>query len=103
MNTSVERRNRLIGMIDEALIGVRREIEKVKSGAQALDGLEQLLFIESKLSEMKQILGREDWQSYPRSKPGIARMVVDTWPMRDPRGNLLSQIEYEYHRLCSKS
>src|ERR1051325_10874626 len=99
MSTATEKRNRLIQRIEDGLVGVRREIEKAKGGAEALDGLQQLLFMEGKLAEMRQILGREDWRSCPRSKPGIARMVVDTWPMHDPLGNLLSEIEYEYDRL----
>ena len=99
MNTGTEKRDRLAKMIGEGLTGIRLEIEKAKTGAEALDGLRQLLFMESKLVEMEQVLGREDWRSGPKSKPGIARMVVDTWPMHDQLGNLLSQIEYEYDRL----
>lgn len=86
-------------MIGEGLVGIRREIEKAKAGAEALDSLRQLLFIEAKLLEMQQILQRDDWRSCPMSKPGIARLVVDSWPLDNALGNLLVEIEYEYGRL----
>src|SRR6266496_418270 len=98
MNSGTEKRDRLVKMIEDGLAGIRREIGKEKAGVEALDGLRQLLFMEAKLAEMQQVLHREDWRSHPKAKPGIARMVVDTWPIHDPLGNLLSQIEYEYER-----
>jgi hypothetical protein len=99
MNTQTEKRDRLVEMIGEALLEIQQEIEKAKKGEESLDGIQQLMFIKAKLEEMRQILGREDWHSYPKTKPGIARLVVDTWPIRNPLGDMLCQIEYEYLRL----
>ncbi|MBI4658414.1 MAG: hypothetical protein HY735_06145 [Verrucomicrobia bacterium] len=99
MSASNEKRNRLLKQIREALIGIRREIQKAERGEESLDGLQQLIFIESKLAEMEQALDREDWSAAERTKPGMARLVVDTWPMQDALGTLITEIEYEYERL----
>ncbi len=75
-----------MAMVLVALAGVRGEIEKANAGAEALDGVQQLLV-------------REDSRTRPKLEPGIARGVVDRWPMDDPPGKLLCRTEYEYGRL----
>jgi hypothetical protein len=86
-------------MIHEARRGLSGELAKASKGEDALDGLQQLLFIDRKLEELAEILGAENWHEHPRSKPGMARLVVDTWPLKDPLGDLITEIEYAYGRL----
>ena len=99
MTTSSDKRIRLTTSIDTAVVGVEAEIKKANDGLEAVDGLRQLQFIKSKLEELKAILNRGESEAIPRSKPGIARLVVDTWPLNDPLGEQICEIEYEYMRL----
>ncbi|MHB1305796.1 MAG: hypothetical protein ACYDC1_09845 [Limisphaerales bacterium] len=99
MSETNEKRDLLLQRIGEALVGIRQEIAKSESGKEALDGSRQLMFMESKLIEMTQVLQQEDWRCIQRTKPGMARLVVDTWPMHEPLGDLISEIEYSYGRL----
>jgi hypothetical protein len=98
-NHSVERRDQLLKSIAMALGEIEKEIGKASLGLQALDGPRQLQFIRSRLCEMQSILSRDDWGDIPKSKPDIARLVIDTWPLRDPLRDRLCQIEYDYLRL----
>lgn len=99
MSISNAKRDKILNMIAKASEGVQQEIQKANQGKQALDGIKQLQFIETKLNEMEKILEQEDWRTSTKKKPGIARLVVDTWPMDDPLGNVISQIEYEFEHL----
>lgn len=99
MNTSNTKRDKLLSIIAKAIEGIREEILKVDQGEQALDGIEQLQFIKSRLSEMEKSLLQENWKATERKKPGIARVVVDTWPIDNRLGDLISQAEYEFIRL----
>lgn len=99
MSKTNEKRDLLLQRIGEALVGIRQEIAKSESGKQALDGRPQLMFMETKLVEMTQVLQHEDWRCIQRTKPGMARLVVDTWPMHEPLGGLITEIEYLYGRL----
>lgn len=99
MNTSNTKRDKLLSIIAKAIEGIREEILKVDQGEQALDGIEQLQFIKSRLSEMEKSLLQENWKTTERKKPGIARVVVDTWPIDNQLGDLISQAEYEFIRL----
>jgi hypothetical protein len=95
MSISKNKRDELLNMIEDARLGVREEIKKVSKGIQALDEIRQLRFIDVKLSEMDEILRMDDRRSITRIKPDIARLVIDIWPMKDPLGNLICEIEYE--------
>ena len=94
-----DKRDNLLKMIADALRGVRAEIEKANRGEEALDGLHQLTFMAAKLGELNEVLQRENWREVPKDKPGMARIVVDTWPLKDPLGDLIAEIEYAYQRL----
>jgi hypothetical protein len=99
MTKPPDKRVKLLGMIHEARRCLSVEIAKANRGEDALDGLQQLLFIDGKLEELARILGAGNWREHPRSKPGMAHLVVDTWPLKDPLGNLITEIEYAYARL----
>ena len=99
MKTSTDKHARLLASIDSAIIKIGEEIKKSKEGEEALDELPQLQFIESKLRELRTILSREGWQSLPRPEPGMARIVIDTWPLGDPLRKKICEIECEYERL----
>ena len=94
-----DKRLSLLTSIDVAIAGIETEIKKATHGQEALDGLQQLAFIRSKLRELRAILIGDDWKSIPKSNPGMARLVLDTWPLDDPLGERISEIEYEYERL----
>jgi hypothetical protein len=99
MTNSPDRRIKLLEMIQEARGNLSYELAKANKGEEAVDGLQQLLFIDRKLEELAEILGAENWREHPRPKPGMARLVIDTWPLKDPLGNLITEIEYAYGRL----
>jgi hypothetical protein len=101
MTNPTDKRLRLLTSIDVAIAGIETEIKKATHGLEAVDGLPQLTIIRSKLRELGAILIDDDWKSIPKSKPGMARLVVDTWPLSDPLGERISEIEYEYERLLS--
>jgi len=99
MNTRQQKKNRLIVLIEEAICGVQQEISKARQGLEALDSLQHLEYIALKLDELRSVLSRPDWETLPRPKPGIARLVVDTWPLHEALGDKIAQIEYDYQRL----
>ena len=99
MSNINDRRDSLLKMTADALCGVRAEIEKAQRGEEALDGLQQLAFMEKKLGEINEVLQQENWCEAPKAKSGMARLVVDTWPIRDTLGDLITEIEYAYQRL----
>ena len=99
MTLPTDKRLRLLTSIDAAIAGIETEIRKAAHGLEAVDGLPQLTLIRSKLGELRAILIKDDWKSIPKSKPGMARLVIDTWPLDDPLGERISEIEYEYERL----
>lgn len=85
--------------IRDARRGLSGELAKAKSGQTAADGIQQLAFMESKLKELAEELASRNWREHSRSKPGMARMVVDTWPPKHALGDLIVEIEYLYGRL----
>lgn len=97
--SNLTKKDRVLALIAQALPAIRAEIEKAQQGEEAVDGLQQLRFIDSKLCELADELQRETWREIPKSKPGMAHLVVDTWPLKHALGDLIVQIEYEYERL----
>ncbi len=98
MSTS-SKHAKLLESIESVVPQVQTEIAKAERGAEALDGLKQLQFILAKLTDMKAVLHREDWQSKSRPKSGLARLIVDTSPLNHPLGVEICEIEYDFERL----
>lgn len=99
MSEVVDKPGRLLKLIELAVVDVDAEIQKGICGASAIDGLKQLQFIKATLQGMISILNSNNWRSIPRPKPGIARLVVDSWPLDNPLSERICEIEQMYSRL----
>jgi hypothetical protein len=98
-NFSEDKKNQLLVDLHKAQSGVAHQICMAKDGEEALDGLSQLYFIQSKLSEMEQSLLHPELGKITKSKLGICHLVVDTWPLDNALGELICNVEYRYVRL----
>jgi len=98
---NLDKKNKLLGLITEAIDGIQEEIKKANQGLETLNELDHLQFILFTLKKMKYNL-IDDNLKVSDFKPTIARFVIDTWPLTDPLGNKICQIEYEYERLDNK-
>ncbi|MDE3046671.1 MAG: hypothetical protein KGJ02_08560 [Verrucomicrobiota bacterium] len=99
MTISQNKRDQLLRLIAKALDEIQKEIEKANRGLETLDELEHLECIQSALAEMNSNLNQNNGQKIQRFQPNIARIVIDTWPLNNPLGDLICQIEYEYKKL----
>ena len=97
MNDTITKKNKLSALVKDALIGIQAEINKAHHGAETVDGLQQLQFIESQLKQIETSLNEKTWENI--EKPGIARLVIDTWPINNSLGEKICQIEYDFGRL----
>ena len=99
MNNRENKKNELLELICKCLEGIEDEIKKSGRGEAALDDLVRLQFIKSGLSEMQSRLIQENLPEDSAIEPNIARIVIDSWPINDPLGEQICQIEYRYKRL----
>lgn len=102
MTVSENNQNQFIALIYSAIDGIDSEILKAKNNSEAVDGLTQLQFIKSKLEYLKDELNQNNTKTKSHEKLGLARFVVDTWPLNHPLGDQICEIEYQYDRLINK-
>ena len=87
---------KILSLIEAAEPLLQIEIEK---GALAVDSERSLLFIKTRLEEMRRMLRSQTVIKDERYKGSMGRLVVDTWPLNHPLGSKLTEIEYEFYRL----
>ncbi|MFA5906429.1 MAG: hypothetical protein WC836_21050 [Desulfobacula sp.] len=98
-NASIDKNKHLIKLIDESLKGIEIEISKSLNGLYAIDALLHLQFIKTALTNMKINLNQNNTEMIAMYNPNIARIVIDTWPIDNPLGNQICEIEYLYKKL----
>lgn len=96
---SPTKHQKILSLIETALPLLQVEIEKAENGIEAVDSLRSLRFIKSRLEDMALILRSESVQKDERYRGSMGRLVVDTWPLNDPLGSKITEIEYEFYRL----
>ena len=96
---STTRHDRILSLIEAALPLLRAELEKAENGVEAVDSLRSLRFIKARLGDMEQMIRSDSVQKDERYKGSMSRFVVDTWPLNDPLGSKITEIEYEFYRL----
>lgn len=90
---------RILSLIEAALPLLQMEIAKAENGSEAIDSLGSLRFIKARLEEMERMLRTESIQKDERYRGSMGRLVVDTWPLNDPLGSKITEIEYQFYRL----
>ncbi len=85
-----------IDLLKRAREGVAGELSKAFSGEEALGDIEQLKNILSDLDAMTKSLTL--MPSERVEAPGLWRVIVDMWPLKDPLGELIvtAEMAYEY-------
>ena len=93
------RHEKTLSLIEAALPLLQVEIAKAEDGVEAIDSLRSLRFLKARLIDMEQMIRLGLVQKDERYKGSMGRLVVDTWPMNDPLGSKITEIEYEFYRL----
>lgn len=93
------RHEKTLALIEAALPLLQVEIAKAEDGAEAIDSLRSLKFIKARLKDMEQMIRLGLVQKDERYKGSMGRLVVDAWPVNDPLGLKITEIEYEFYRL----
>lgn len=96
MNNIEDKKSKLIKIVNEVLDDVFKEIDKNKQGNPAYER-QHLLFIQSVLVEILNVLETNNLNQIITIKPDIARIVIDTWPLNDVLGDKICLIEYEFN------
>lgn len=94
----MSRIDRLTALIDGALADIESEIEKSRSGRRAIDTLDNLEFISSRLRDMRSDASDSHGTRDMTYKGSIARMAIDGWPILSGLRRKISQIDYLYYR-----
>jgi hypothetical protein len=97
--SAASKSEKILSLIKSALPLLRAEITKAESGTEAVDSLSALAFIKARLEEIESAIRSGNERKDDRYKGSMARLVVDTWPMNDPLGSKISEIDYEFYRL----
>ena len=95
------RQERILLLIEAARPLLQIELEKARdgNGATAVDSLRSLEFIKARLDDMEQMIRSDSVQKDERYKGSMGHLVVDAWPLNDPLGSKITEIEYEFYRL----
>jgi hypothetical protein len=96
---SLTKHQKVLSLLETALPLLQVEIQKAENGVEAVDSLRSLRFIKARLEDMALMLRSESVQKDERYRGSMGRLVVDTWPLNDPLGSKITEIEYEFYRL----
>lgn len=96
---SSAKHHKVLSLIGTALPLLQVEIEKAENGIEAVDSLRSLRFIKARLDNMALMLRSESVHKDERYRGSMGHLVVDTWPLNDPLGSKITEIEYEFYRL----
>ncbi len=94
-----EKQQKFIALVTQCLALINGEIDKAQNGMTAIDSLRNLSVINTRLTEMSNMLHSNNIDQDKFKKSLMTRFVNDTWPIGNHLGNLVAQIEYEFYRL----
>lgn len=82
--------------VDAALAALDAELERWRTGQGAIGNPQQLTLLRRILVEMADTLRSADLPSRADRRPGIGRIVVDSWPFNSELGKLVIEAEEAY-------
>ncbi|MDR1190257.1 MAG: hypothetical protein LBK60_01155 [Verrucomicrobiales bacterium] len=97
--SNATKHDKILLQIEAALPLLQLEIAKAENGIKAVDSLRSLKFIKNRLEDMKQMIWSDLIQKDERYRGSMGHLVIDTWPLRDPLGSKITEIEYAFYRL----
>ena len=97
--STTSRHEKILSLIAMAFPLLEDQLAKADNGIEAVDSLRSLNFIRARLKEIEQMIRSGSILKEERYKGSMGRLVVDTWPLNDPLGSKITEIEYEFYRL----
>lgn len=99
MSSVTNKSQRALTQLKEALAGVRGELQRARSGIEAIDSASQLELIAKSLERMINAVESGSLPGRSERSVGLWRAVIDTWPYNSELRDKVVEAELLFDRL----